>query len=135
MSHYETAFGTDWGTLGREEAVERAYALGVGEAMGEYDREEYERVRAEMDSAYQKSLVDLAFEEGRTEGKEVRVEADDDDEPWRALVEGETVTVDPDDVPTGGRNALPEALDGVDVLDRPTPGEAEAVDKPDFLEK
>jgi len=135
MSHYETAFESDWTHLDREEAVERAYALGVGEAMGEFAREEFERVRAEMDSAYQKSLVDLAFEEGKTEGKEVRVAADDEEEPWRTLVEGETVTVDPEDVPTGGRNALPEALDGVEALDRPTPNENEAVDKPDFLEK
>ncbi|MFB6183939.1 MAG: hypothetical protein ABEI96_05235 [Haloarculaceae archaeon] len=136
MSNYERVYGTDWDELDGDEAVERAYALGVAESMGEYDREELQRLAAEVDSAYRRSLVELAFEEGRKEAKEFDRSSDAPSETaWHSLIEGETVTISEDDVPTGGRDGLPETLDSVDALDRPNPGENEAVDRPDFLDR
>ncbi|MDG5777969.1 hypothetical protein VB773_05140 [Haloarculaceae archaeon H-GB2-1] len=136
MSKYEAAYGKDWDALDKEEAVERAYALGVAELLGEYDRDEVERIRAEMDTAYQKSIVELAFEEGRNEAKDLRREADaaGEGDVWKSLVEDVPVPTE-DDLPTGGRDGLPESLGSVDVLDRPDPNENNATDRPDFLDR
>jgi hypothetical protein len=137
MSKYERAYGTGWESLDKDEAIDRAYALGVAASLGEYHPDELDRVRAEMDTSYNKSVVDLAFDEGKNEAREVDVQSEerDGDPVWAELVEGETVTVDEDEVPTGGRDGLPDALDKIDALDKPEPGKNEAVDRPDFLEK
>ena len=138
MSRYERAFGTDWETLTEQEAMERAYALGVAAALGEYHPEELEAVRAEVDTTYSKSVIDLAFEEGRNEGKKATPESDSGNpkaQAWQELVEGEAVTVEEDDVPTGGRTGLPEAVDRIGALDRSNPDSTDVVDLPDFLKR
>jgi hypothetical protein len=136
MGLYDREYDTSWTTLDRDEATERAYALGVAESLGEYNREEFEAVHDEVDTAYDQSMVELAFREGKTEAQEVDT-ADDEDEAavWRELVEGETVTVDADDLPTGGRDGIPEAIDKLDVIEKPDPSEVDATDRPDFLDK
>ena len=139
MSKYENAYGTDWDSLTEDEAMERAYALGVAASLGEYHREELEEIRAEMDTNYSKSVVDLAFEEGKNEGREIEVsESNSTDvkaKKWQELVEGETVTIDEDDIPTGGRDGLPSAVDRMEALDKPELDSTDAVDLPDFLTK
>jgi hypothetical protein len=137
MGLYEREYDTSWATLDRDEATERAYALGVAESLGEYNREEFEAVHDEMDTSYDKSMVELAFREGKTEGQEFDppAEADADEAAWAELVEGETVTVDEDDIPTGGRDGIPEAVDKMDAIDRPNPDEIDATDRPDFLDR
>jgi len=136
MGLYEQEYGTAWTTLDRDEATERAYALGVAESLGEYDREEFEAVHDEMDTAYAKSIVELAFREGKNEGREAAPAGDADDrQVWDELVEGEVVTVDEDELPTGGRDGLPEAVDKFEGLERPDPDEIDATDRPDFLDK
>jgi hypothetical protein len=136
MGLYDREYDTEWTSLDRDEATERAYALGVAESLGEYNREEFEAVHDEMDTAYDQSMVELAFREGKTEGREARPAADDGEEAvWNDLVEGETVTVDEDDVPTGGRDGIPEAVDKIDAIERPDPDEIEATDRPDFLDR
>lgn len=133
MTRYEQAYGTDWTALSTDEAIERAYALGVATSLGEYHPEELDAIRAEMDSAYDTSVVELAFDEGRTEARST--DPDADETVWSALVEGESVTVDPEDVPTGGRQGLPDAIDKLGALDRPDLDRIDAVDLPEFLEK
>lgn len=136
MSKYEQSFGTNWKTLDVDEAVERAYALGVSTAIGEYHSEELDAIRGEMDSAYDRSVVDLAFEEGKTEGRELDVdESGGDSRVWNELVDGEPVTIDPDELPTGGRTGLPEAVDQIDAIERPDLDSTEKVSKPDFLQR
>jgi hypothetical protein len=136
MGLYEAEYGTSWSSIDRDEATERAYALGVAEALGEYNREEFEAVHDEMETAYSTSMVELAFREGKNEGREVQPSAGDADETevWAELVEGETVTVDTEDLPTGGRDGIPEAVDKFEGLEKPNPDEIEATDKPDFLD-
>jgi len=134
MSRYERTYGTDWQTLDVDSAVNRAYALGVAASLGERHPDELEAIRAEMGSAYERSVVDLAFEEGRTESKEVDG-ADSGEQVWNELIDEEQVTVDPDDIPTGGRSGLPEAVDRIDALERPNPSDPEAVELPSFLER
>ena len=137
MGLYEQEYGTEWTTLDTDEATERAYALGVAESLGEYDREEFEAVHAEPSTAYGKSMVELAFREGKNEGRERKPASSDGDDRavWRDLVEGETVTVDEDDLPMGGRDGIPEAVDKIDAIEKPNPDEVDATDRPDFLDK
>lgn len=137
MSRYERAYGTDWEELDEDEGMERAYALGVAASLGEYLPDELDAIRAEMDSAYKRSVIDLAFDEGKNEAREIDLSDREEQKTsvWSELVEGETVTVDPDDVPTGGRQGLPDAVDKMDVLDPPDLDSTQAVDLPDFLQQ
>jgi len=135
MSKYEQTYGTDWESLTVDRAMSRAYALGVAASIGEYHQEELEAIRNEMGSAYERSVVDLAFEEGKNEGREHDHEDDNGTQTWNELVEDDPVTIDPEGVPTGGRTGLPAAVDRIDALDRPAPDKNEAVDLPSFLEK
>jgi hypothetical protein len=135
MSNYERTYGTDWDSIDKDEAIDRAYALGVLASLGEYHREELERVRREMNTTYNKSVVDLAFDEGRNEARDVTAEDRTQQAVWAELIEGETVTVDEERVPTGGRDGLPSAIDMMDALDRPKPDKNEAVERPEFLER
>lgn len=135
MSRYEAAYGTGWDDIDKNEAIDRAYALGVAASLGEYHRDEFEAIREQMDSSYDRSVVELAFEEGKNEGQELSGDESGEDAVWSELVDGQKVTVDDEDVPTGGREGLPEALDQMDVLDRQKIDRTEAVELPEFLEK
>lgn len=135
MSKYERAYGTDWETIDRDEALERAYALGVATSLGEHHPEELDAIRDEMQTSYDKSVVDLAFDEGKTEAREAETRPDESQPVWAELVEGETVTVESDEVPTGGRDGLPEAINKIDALDRPDRDSTDVVDRPEFLER
>lgn len=134
---YEQTYDTDWNSLDRDEAMSRAFAIGVAASFGHDHSEEYERIVAEMDSSYNRSIVELAFEEGKNKAKKKRHESDNGDEGdvWSELVEGETITVEREEVPTGGQNRLPAALDKAEILDRPDADSRDRVSKPDFLEK
>jgi len=112
--------------------VDRAYALDVAASVGEYHRDKLEAIREEMGSAYERSVIDLAFDEGKTEATEITA-ADADgggEDPWDALIDGEPVTVDADEIPTGGRSGIPEAVDQIDAIDS-----TNRVSKPDVLER
>jgi hypothetical protein len=136
MSRYEREYATGWSALDRDEATERAYAIGVAEKLGEYNREELEAIYEEMDTSYNKSMVELAYREGRQEASDAASRENADGEAvWAELVEGETVVVDPDDRPMGGRDGLPEALGPSEVLDRQEVDSTDVVDRPGFLDK
>jgi hypothetical protein len=62
---YESEFDTDWNDLERDGALRRAFALGVARSLGDPNRAEYERVRAAAGTTYERSLVELSYEEGR----------------------------------------------------------------------
>ncbi|MCU4718646.1 hypothetical protein [Halapricum hydrolyticum] len=134
---YEQTYDTDWDGLDRDEAMSRAFAIGVAASLGHDYTEEYELIVAEMDTSYNRSIVELAFEEGKNKAKKKQYESDNGDEEtvWSELVEGETVTVEREEVPTGGQNRLPAALDKAKILDQPDLDSRSRVSKPDFLEK
>lgn len=131
MNRYETQYGTDWESLDPEEGVERAYALGVAASLGEYHSDELDAIRDEMNSSYNTSMIELAFQEGKNESKEI--DEDENEQVWNELVVGE-IPLEEDDLPVGGRSGLPEAMDLTDVLDRPERNSTDAVDLPDFLQ-
>jgi len=135
MSRYEREYD-DWDTLEKDEATERAYAIGVAEKLGEYNREELEAIYDEMGTNYNKSMVELAYREGRQEAAAAAQSTDENGEAvWADLVNGEKTVVDPEDRPTGGRDGLPEALDPSELLDKQDVDSTEALDLPDFLER
>ena len=134
MSRYEGEFDTGWDSLDKDEATTRAYAIGVAERLGEHNREELEAIYTEMDSAYHRSMVELAYDEGRNEAKTAtEADSDDADAVWAELVQGEVTTIEPDDIPD--RDSLPDALDSGDLFDRQDVDSTEAVDRPDFLDR
>ncbi|MFB6298023.1 MAG: hypothetical protein ABEH56_05850 [Salinirussus sp.] len=136
MSRYERTYGTDWDGLDREEAIERAYALGVAATLGEEHAEELAAVRATVDTAYDRSVVDLAHQEGKNDSEAVGEDGGDGDaDPWDTLIEGETVSIDREDLPTDGRESLPSALERTGLLDRGPVDRTDAVDRPEFLER
>jgi hypothetical protein len=137
MGLYERKYGTEWADLDRKEATERAYALGVAESLEEYNREEFEAIRGDMENAYDRSLVELAFREGKNEGRDAQAPAADSDEAavWSDLVENVDVDIDEEETPTGGRDGIPEALDTLDIVEKMNPAEIESTDRPDFLER
>lgn len=66
---YEDSFSTEWDEddLDREEAVWRAYALGVAAVLGEQNPEEYRHLVA----AAGRSLVEMAYDEGKSSAAEL----------------------------------------------------------------
>jgi hypothetical protein len=133
MSRYERAYGTDWDDIDKEGAIERAYALGVATTLGEHHPDELDALRAEMNSSYDRSVLDLAFGEGKNEGRELSAKQNDpeDERVWNELVGEETA----DQTPTGGRTGLPDSLSDPDLLDPPNLDRTDAVELPDFLDR
>jgi len=65
LDMYDGEFDTDWDDLDKAAALERAFALGVARALGHPDHEEYDRVLADADTTYERSLIELSYDEGR----------------------------------------------------------------------
>jgi len=84
---YDRTFGTEWDDLTREDAVERAFALGVHAGVGTERSAELDRVLDAFENAYDRSLIELAYDEGRTKALEAAAEADDPEAVWDELVD------------------------------------------------
>jgi hypothetical protein len=141
MSLYEDRFDTDWDTLDREEAMERAFALGVAAALGERNEDEFEAIHDTMGSNYDASIVELAYQEGKNEATQHRRQVDDDDQDVFEFVVNEELedAEQPDrdeggdDEPAERATDLPSAIDETEATDPPDL-DPEQTDYPDFLE-
>ncbi|MFB6089938.1 MAG: hypothetical protein ABEJ97_02660 [Halobellus sp.] len=119
---YERAFDVGWESLSAEEAVERMYALGIATELGHEYPEERRRLRGLASNAYERSVLDLAFEEGRREVQDVRPDHESDEAAWEELIETtdspaparESLSVDSSSEVPDVVNR-PGALDGFDV--------------------
>ena len=114
------------------EVLRRAYALGVASVCGDPDDGAYDRLKERSPDTYDRSIVELAYEEGRAEALELEATVEDDEEIWGRLVE---TTLDPG--ATDGED-LPEGLP--DLLSRgegsgPAAGLPERLDLPSFLRR
>ncbi|TKX75778.1 hypothetical protein EXE46_01395 [Halorubrum sp. GN11_10-6_MGM] len=129
---YERTFGTGWDDLSREEAVERAFALGVAAGVDSPRPDELDRVLEAFPGAYDQSIVELAYDEGRTKALEARAERDDSDDEavWRSLVDG-VGTPRESPVPA----ALPGAIRELTLTDGPREGPPSSLDLPSMLRK
>lgn len=113
---YESEFDTDWDGLDKEGALERAFALGVARSLGEPNREEYERVRADADTTYERSLIELSYEEGRRKASNRGAEGSA--AVWEELVV-ETADLDVEGDPSATRPDSPTGRP--DMMSRPEP--------------
>lgn len=118
---YHDEFGTDWDTVSVDEAITRAYALGVADSLGEGDPEEYNRLCEAVSGRYNRSLVELAYQRGRGHAREHTQGGSDDavgDRVWSDLV------IEIGDEPTDVRleEGLPHALARLPALDPPGDG-------------
>ncbi|SDM17403.1 hypothetical protein SAMN04487949_1143 [Halogranum gelatinilyticum] len=136
---YAAELGTDWTDLSRDEVLHRAYALGVAAAMGERHPDEYDRLRATVDTSYERSMVELAYREGRQEANEFRQTASDADARtmWRTLVDGESTSLETvvDRHRPPSRFDLPPSLARTTLLDRPRADGRDRLNLPDFLRR
>ena len=131
-----------WDSLSREDAMLRAYALGVDAALGNDHPEEVDRLKGEAS----RPLVELAYDEGKSAAEEKRrgsgpIEIEDDFEAgdrdwslWEDLVESRRD--DPESmelvrVPSR-QTDVPDALSRPGLLDA-NYRDVEAVELPRFL--
>lgn len=135
MSRYERTYGTDWTPeqIDRAAAIERAYALGVATALDEPVSDELSALVEAVDSAYDRTVVELAYDEGRTEARAATEDGTDAGQAWTRLVEE---TPRPTDR-SGPPDLLdqPEALDPPEALDRIDPERSDAIELPEFLRR
>ncbi|WP_435146703.1 hypothetical protein [Halobaculum sp. P14] len=123
---YEERLGTDWTDISPDEAIRRAYALGVAASFGYRNDDEFDRLRDALDTSYDRSIIDLAYQEGKQTATELRGTDDVDgaDDIWTHLVTGASPTdpgdVDAEDDPgtPGPAGEFPTMLDRAALLDR-----------------
>ncbi|MDS0299776.1 hypothetical protein NDI76_13585 [Halogeometricum sp. S1BR25-6] len=117
---YERAFDLEWDSLDAEEALRRMYALGTAAELGHEHETERARILRIAATAYQRSVLDLAYAEGRNAVRDHREEYDSDAETWEALIEAKGIAVDPEDEDTDvddpGRR-LPNAIGRASMLE------------------
>ncbi|APW98934.1 hypothetical protein CHINAEXTREME_14630 [Halobiforma lacisalsi AJ5] len=135
---YERTFGTDWETIDdRDRIVRRAFALGVAKELGEEFPGELERLSDEIDTAYDRSFVEIAYQKGREKAGNLKPTADGETHVWEELVEEKT-TIDPDAQPDGvdldETMDLPDPLEGIDIA-RYQVDSRDRVRRPSFLER
>ncbi|MFB6085086.1 MAG: hypothetical protein ABEJ94_12665 [Halorientalis sp.] len=148
MSLYEDRFDTDWDHLDRDEATERAFALGVAASLGERNEDEYEAIERAMGTNYDASIVELAYKEGKQKGtkrKRAVDDATDVEQIWETVVAAELDDADPtddehdeptaeDDEHADRATDLPSAVsDRPEMTERPD-RDPEQTEYPDFLE-
>ncbi|MUW14933.1 hypothetical protein GJ633_09850 [Halorubrum sp. CBA1125] len=127
---YDGTFGTDWEALSREEAVDRAFALGVAAGIDSEPPAEFDRIVNAVPGGYDRSLVELAYDEGRTRALEAAAEADDPEAVWDALVDAAGTPRTP---PVG--SALPGAITELSLSKRPREGPPSSLGLPEMLRK
>ena len=139
MSLYEDRFDTDWDHLDRDEATERAFALGVAASLGERNEDEYEAIHEAMGTNYDASIVELAYKEGKqkaTKRKRAVDNATDAEDIWETVISAELDDVDPsDDEDTTSRATdLPSAVSDPPEMTEQPDRDPEQTEFPDFLE-
>lgn len=143
---YEKTFGFDWDSLNVDEAIKRAYVLGVSSSIGETDEEEVKRILGDVEGGYDRNIVKLAYEEGVEHGsgrqdaetdKEVGVLSRFEGEEWTETLEEELEGREGDETPDAAldRVDFPGALGRTDALRRQSPDSTEATKLPEFLRR
>lgn len=112
---YSDSYGTDWDDLDAQAAIERAYALGVSESLGETHADELDRLIDAVDTADDRALVRLAYDKGRSRGQTARAESETPESAWTTVVD----EADREPVTVSGPQDLPPALRSLPMLDSP----------------
>jgi hypothetical protein len=134
---YERLFGRDWDSITPDEALKRAYVLGVTSSTGKDCEDELERLLTEFEGGRDESLIELAFDEGVHHDSDTQRKDSPNgfaDEGWvksvRDTIENEKdMRADPE-----GSDA-PDALSKTGALDRYSPDSTDATKLPDLLRR
>lgn len=109
---YDEHFDRDWSELTQEEAMFRAFALGVDHALGNDHPEEFRR----LTDAFHRGLIQIAFDEGESRASEAVEDRGVDTES------GEPFSFEPGEYGweiweelVAGRETEPDAFDPVRV--------------------
>lgn len=130
---YDHEFGTEWVSLDRDAVLERAFALGVAASLGDEPAGELDRLIDEIGSAYGKSMVNLAYEEGLNKAKKYRTSNRvADDAVWEDLVETESEAENLSQSDSISTSDIPDLVTRIEALDRPN-SRIDAVQFPEFL--
>lgn len=133
---YEERFGTDWDHLTDDECLDRAFALGVLSIVDTPRTDEYDRLLAVADTAYETGLVEMSYREGRARAQELRSNGLGSEAVWSASVEEEELDLDPVDEPSSSTEERPPAaLDRPKLFDRPSDDSRERLSIPKFLRR
>lgn len=120
----------DDGEYATNEVLERAYALGVASVCGDPEEDAYDRLKANSPDAYDESIVELAYEEGRANALKLEPEVDDSETVWERLVASEFGWIESaDDAPAGTPETIRPPGEGIDE------GPPECLDLPRFLRR
>lgn len=115
-----------------QDALERAYALGVASVCGDPDDAAYERIKRRSPDTYDKSIVELAYDEGRAKALELEASEEDRETIWERLVE---TTLEREATErTNSPVDRPELLSGPDEVG-PAAGLPDSLDLPSFLRR
>ena len=134
---YERVFETGWESLSGEEAIRRMYVLGIATELGHRLPDERSRIRALASNAYERSVLDLAFEEGKRQVQDVRPHHESDEDTWEALIESaESPSPPPESLTVEDRPAeIPDAVDRPPLLDGFDAGDLERLKFPSLLRR
>jgi len=137
---YDRYFESDWESLSQEAAMFRAYALGVDAALGN----DPEGERRALERAHHRGLIQIAFDEGKTDAESALRDPDDsvaaedvadrERAVWDRLVaetETEPSALESVSVPRS-RVDLPATLSLPDLLGRPQ-NDPDRIELPRFL--
>lgn len=143
---YEEQFSTEWESLNRDEAMVRAFVLGIDAARGEDTEDELDRLRAEDTPAF----VEMAYNAGRRKcldsEEETASETDRPDDPGEVPTAETTeivseLLVSQRDAPEEGQSSdtesnvdVPAMLDRFEFLDT-RPDDQQRLGLPDFLQR
>ena len=119
-------------TYTTDDVLERAYALGVASVCGEPDESAYDRLRRNSPDAYDESIIELAYDEGRARALELEAEGSSSDDVWEELVETAFAWARPDSEEPS-EASLPEALKPPESGLKEGP--PETLDLPSFLRR
>lgn len=144
---YEEHFSTEWDSLIRDEAMVRAFVLGIDAVRGDDTEDELDRLRAEDTPAF----VEMAYNAGRRKCLDLKEETasesdrpDDPDDDLPTAEPSEVVSellVSQHDAPAEDRSSytksnvdVPAMLDQFEFLDT-RPDDQERLGLPDFLQR
>ncbi|MFB6093134.1 MAG: hypothetical protein ABEK02_09005 [Haloquadratum sp.] len=133
---YERVFDTDWETLSGESAIRRMYVLGIAAELGHGRPEERERIRELASSAYERSVLDLAFEEGKRKIQDVRPMHETDEAAWQSLIEPGESPPEPESLSMDRHPVdLPDAIDRPGLLEGFDPDDLDRLRLPSLLRR
>ncbi len=128
---YDRYFEESGGDTSRE-VLDRAYALGVASVCGDPDEAAYDRLKRRSPDAYDETIIELAYDEGRANALDLEAsETNVDGEGiWERLVEAEFG----DEYGSDSADGVPEALRKPD-RNAHLKGPPERLDLPSFLRR